>query len=97
MLEKSVVESIPEITIVKKMGRPKGSKNKPNANKAPRAKRAATPKMRNPKKTESFAVGVSPQHYWLISAIAEARSVPRMEVLEGIITKYIATLGKDAK
>ena len=81
----------------KKMGRPKGSKNKnPRAKRAPR-KVSVTPKMQNPKKTDSFAVGVSAQHYWLISALAEARSVSRMEILEGIISKYVASLGENAK
>lgn len=76
----------------KKRGRPAGSKNKPAAKRKPRATKV-TPKMHNPKKTDSFAVGVSAQHYWLISAIAEARSVSRMEVLDGIINKYIASIG----
>ena len=85
----------------KKMGRPKGSKNKKpsplrGVKRKPR-KISVTPKMQNPKKTDSFAVGVSPQHYWLISALAEARSVSRMEILEGIISKYVASLGENAK
>jgi hypothetical protein len=85
MLEKSVVESIPEITIVKKkMGRPKGSKNK-----RPIRKVAHTVPTKNPQKTDSFAIGVSQQHYWLITSIAEARNISRTDVLGGIIQLFV--------
>lgn len=84
----------------KKRGRPLGSKNK-TASKATTRKVAtrkpkSTPKMRNPKKVDKFAIAVSAQHYWLISALAEARNVPRNEVLEGIINKFIAKIGETA-
>lgn len=83
MLEKSVVESIPEITIVKKrMGRPKGSKK-------PIRKAARTVPTKNPQKTDSFAIGVSQQHYWLITSIAEARNISRTDVLGGIIQLFV--------
>lgn len=84
----AVIETIDPPPPAKRRGRPSGSKNsKPRVLKS-------TPKMQNPKKTESFAVGVIPQHYWLISAIAESQNVPRMVILERILNKYIATLGE---
>lgn len=85
MLEKSVVESIPEITIVKKrMGRPKGSTNKRTVRK-----KTHTVPTKNPQKTDSFAIGVSQQHYWLITSIAEARNISRTDVLGGIIQLFV--------
>lgn len=85
MLEKSVVESIPEITIVKKrMGRPKGSKSKRIVRK-----KTNTVPTKNPQKTDSFAIGVSQQHYWLITSIAEARNISRTDVLGGIIQLFV--------
>jgi hypothetical protein len=89
MSEELKIESIQPVP--KKRGRPAGSKNKP-ASRKPRVYKA-TPKMRNPKKVDGFAIGVCAQHYWLISALAEARKVTRHEVLEGIINKYIASIG----
>lgn len=88
------------ITLIpKKRGRPLGSKNKPHKAKSETAHRKlkGTPKMHNPDKVSSFAIGVSSQHYWLISALAEARSVSRMVALEGIINKFVATLGDQTK
>lgn len=90
MSEELKIESIQPAP--KKRGRPAGSKNKPVAKRKTRVVKV-TPKMHNPKKTDNFAVGVSAQHYWLISALAEARSATRTEVLDGIINKYIASIG----
>jgi hypothetical protein len=43
----------------------------------------------NPKKTDSFAVGVTTQHYWVITALAEGRGSNRSRMLEEIIEFYI--------
>jgi len=43
----------------------------------------------NKKKTESFAIGVSPAHYWMITALAEGRKSNRMAVLEEVIDNFI--------
>ena len=43
----------------------------------------------NPKKTDSFAVGVTTQHYWVITALAEGRGSNRYRMLEEIIEFYI--------
>jgi hypothetical protein len=42
-----------------------------------------------PNKVDSFAVGVTPSHYWFIDALAQAKNKPRLHILEGIITHYI--------
>jgi hypothetical protein len=43
----------------------------------------------NPKKTDGFAVGVTTQHYWVITALAEGRGSNRSRMLEEIIEFYI--------
>jgi len=78
MLEKSVVESIPEITISKrKVGRPKSLKAKPQ--------KAAV----QSKKAEAHAITVSHQHYCFITSVAELKNISRMDVLGGIIQRFV--------
>jgi hypothetical protein len=43
----------------------------------------------NKKKTENFAIGVSPSHYWMITALAEGRKSNRMALLEEVIDYFI--------
>lgn len=63
------------------------------AAKTPR-KVSKTLSTKNPKKTDSFAIGVSQQHYWLITSIAESRNMSRTDVLSGIIQKWIHNLDR---
>lgn len=43
------------------------------------------------KKSEGFAVGVSPMHYWVITAVASQRGSTRQSVLEEILAKHLET------
>lgn len=45
--------------------------------------------MSNPAKSDSFAIGVTAEHYWLITGMAQGRSNNRSGVLEEIIEHYI--------
>ena len=47
------------------------------------------PATRNPKKADSFAVGVTTQHYWVITALAEGRGSNRSRIMEEIVEFYI--------
>lgn len=47
------------------------------------------PKMSNPDKTDKFAIGVSPEHYWLITGLAQGNKNNRTKMLESIIDHYI--------
>jgi len=42
-------------------------------------------------KAHSFAVGVSPMHYWVITAIASQRGWSRHAVLEEMLAKHFET------
>lgn len=53
--------------------------------KAPRK----LPKMTNPEKVGSFAVAVTPEHYWLITGLAQGSNTNRSRMLETIIDHYI--------
>jgi len=75
---------------IKRRGRPPGAKDRA-PRKSPAFKK--TVKTRNPGKVRNFAVAVTPQHYWLITAIAEAQNVARSEILEWMIGQFISTLG----
>jgi len=43
----------------------------------------------NEKKKDGFAVGVSAEHYWVITAMAKGQSSNRVQILEQIIESYI--------
>lgn len=47
------------------------------------------PKMSNPDKTDKFAIGVSPEHYWLITGLAQGNKNNRTTMLASIIDHYI--------
>ena len=55
--------------------------------KAPRK----LPKMSNPQKSDNFAIGVTPEHYWLITGMAQGGGTNRSKMLETIIDHYIKT------
>lgn len=59
--------------------------------KKPVAKRPL-PRMHNADKKDSFAVGVSPAHYWMITAMAQTKESNRVHVLNEIIEHYIRTV-----
>lgn len=47
------------------------------------------------KKSDGFAIGVSPMHYWVITATASSRNMSRSAILEEILTKHLdATLAE---
>ena len=48
----------------------------------------------NISKQDSFAIGVTKEHYWMITGIAMGRNVGRTVVLEEIINAYAKTLNK---
>lgn len=48
----------------------------------------------NIEKQDSFAIGVTKEHYWMITGIAMGRNVGRKTVLEEIINAYSKTLNK---
>jgi len=48
----------------------------------------------NIQKQDSFAIGVTKEHYWMITGIAMGRNVGRTVVLEEIINAYAKTLSK---
>jgi hypothetical protein len=50
------------------------------------------PRMANPTKSGHFAIGVKPEHYWLITGIAGTKNVGRNQILENIIDHYIKTV-----
>lgn len=50
---------------------------------------ARMPKMSNPEKVGSFAIGVSSEHYWLITGLAQGKNINRTRMLEQIIDHYI--------
>lgn len=52
-------------------------------------KRPKMPRMTNPTKSEGFAIGVTTEHYWLITGIAQGKLSNRSSVLEEIIEHYI--------
>ena len=43
----------------------------------------------NDKKKDGFAIGVSAEHYWVITAMAKGQDSNRMQILEQIIDSYI--------
>ena len=43
----------------------------------------------NEKKKDGFAIGVSAEHYWVITAMAKGQDSNRMQILEQIIDSYI--------
>lgn len=43
----------------------------------------------NDKKKDGFAVGVSAEHYWVITAMAKGQDSNRVQILEQIIDSYI--------
>lgn len=43
----------------------------------------------NPKKSEGFAIGVTPSHYWMVTALAAGRKSNRRAILEEVIDFYI--------
>lgn len=45
-------------------------------------------------KQDSFAIGVTKEHYWMITGIAMGRNVGRKIILEEIINEYSKTLSK---
>mgnify|MGYP003350011754 FL=1 len=45
-------------------------------------------------KQDSFAIGVTKEHYWMITGIAMGRNVGRKIILEEIINAYSKTLNK---
>lgn len=48
----------------------------------------------NIQKQEGFAIGVTKEHYWMITGSAMGRNVGRTVVLEEIINSYAKTLTK---
>ena len=48
----------------------------------------------NTSKQDSFAIGVTKEHYWMITGIAMGRNVGRKIILEEIINAYTKTLNK---
>jgi ABC-type dipeptide/oligopeptide/nickel transport system permease component len=50
------------------------------------------PRMQNSDKKDSFAIGVSPSHYWMITAMAQIKESNRMHMLDEIIEHYIRTV-----
>lgn len=40
------------------------------------------------KKADGFAIGVSQEHYWIVTALAKARNTNRMAILGHIIEQY---------
>lgn len=46
-------------------------------------------RMSNPTKQDKFAVGVSKDHYWLITGIANGKNQTRSAVVHDIIEYYI--------
>ena len=48
-------------------------------------------KLSNPEKTTGFAIGVTPEHYWMITGMAAVKNSNRTVVLEEIIDHYIKT------
>ena len=47
------------------------------------------PRMSNPDKDKHFAIGVSPEHYWLITGLAQGNNCNRTVMLSNIIDHYI--------
>lgn len=47
------------------------------------------PKMSNPEKSDKFAIGVTPEHYWLITGLAQGKGMNRTRLLAQIIDHYI--------
>lgn len=45
--------------------------------------------MTNPGKSGGFAIGVSPEHYWLITGLGQGKSIHRTKMLSEIIDHYI--------
>ena len=57
----------------------------------------AMPSMVNPDKSSNFAIGVSPEHYWLITGLAHGNHTNRKAMLDEIIDHYIkCTFSKEA-
>jgi len=50
------------------------------------------PRTQNAEKQDSFAIGVSAPHYWMITAMAKTQNFSRTQALEGIIEHYIHTV-----
>ena len=46
----------------------------------------------NDKKKDGFAIGVSAEHYWVITAMAKGQESNRMQILEQIIDSYITNV-----
>lgn len=59
--------------------------------KKPTTKRTL-PRMHNAEKKDSFAIGVSPSHYWMITAMAQSKESNRLHVLGDIIEHYVRTV-----
>jgi hypothetical protein len=45
--------------------------------------------MTNPDKDKHFAIGTSPEHYWLITGLAQGKGINRTKMLSDIIDHYI--------
>jgi hypothetical protein len=50
------------------------------------------PRTQNAEKQDSFAIGVSPAHYWMITAMAKSQNFSRTQALNDIIEHYIHTV-----
>jgi len=48
--------------------------------------------MHNAEKQDSFAIGVSSSHYWMITAMAQVKDSNRTHMLGEIIEHYIRTV-----
>ena len=59
--------------------------------KKPLPKRSL-PRMHNAEKQDSFAIGVSPAHYWMITAMAQSQDSNRTHMLGEIIDHFIRTV-----
>ena len=81
----------------KKLGRPKGSKTNTAAPAAKKTRKFVARSDSRASKADNVSIALSAQHYWLISAIAEARNVTRIEVLDGIISRFIASIALEDK
>ena len=53
--------------------------------------------MVNPDKSSNFAIGVNPEHYWLITGLAHGNHTNRKAMLDEIIDYYIkCTFSKES-
>ena len=57
--------------------------------KKPVRKKPTFVRMQTATKKESFAIGVTPEHYWFVSGIASGTNKARTKTLEEVIDFYI--------